>query len=456
MSLPDQINIRFLGAALTVTGSKYLLTFGSKKILVDCGLFQGMSSQRVLNWEPLPVQASDIDLVLLTHGHLDHTGYLPRLVKEGFTGEIWGTAPTIDVAKIILRDSARIQEEDAAQSNREGYSKHHPALPLYNVKDAEKTFPLFQAKILDEWIPIDENSSCRFRYNGHIIGATFIELKIKDKTIVFSGDIGRPNDPLLRAPEKPVEADVLLIESTYGNTIHRNKVEESLAGIVNRAMAKRGTLIIPGFAVERAQMLLYFLYVLKQAGKIPAVPVYLDSPMGTDAMEVFLHYPQWHKLSPDLCRRISSETKITRTIQDTSRIMNDTDPKVMVAGSGMVSGGRVLSYLARYIGDPAATVLLAGYQAEGTRGRALLEGASEIKMFGKYFPVKAAIENLEGISAHADQGELLDWLSKIARPPKKIFIVHGEKSGAESLQKKIAEKYGFDCTIATPNLEYRF
>lgn len=450
----EKISLRFLGAARTVTGSKFLVQAGNKHILIDCGLFQGLKPLRLLNWEPFPFDPKKIDLVLLTHGHLDHTGYLPRLVKEGFNGKIWGTAPTLELAKLILRDSARIQEEDAEEANRENYSTHQPALPLYTLRDVNNTVPLMVSQGLDQWIPIEKNIYCRFNYNGHILGATFIELRIGEKILVFSGDIGRINEPLLFAPQQPAQADILLIESTYGDQLHPANAEEKLAEVVNRTLAENGTLIVPGFAVERSQLLVYLLHQLRKKGHIPQVPIYFDSPMGTDAMEIFTRYTAWHKLSANECREISNEIAIIHSLKDTYRVADSRGSKIIVAGSGMATGGRVLAYLARYVGDPSATILLTGFQAEGTRGRALLEGATQIKLFGKYFPVKARIEKLEGISAHADQYELLDWLKKLKKAPEKIFIVHGEEKSAEALQKKIKEKYGYPSEIPYLNQEY--
>jgi len=450
----EKISLRFMGAAQTVTGSKFLVQVGNKHILIDCGLFQGLKPLRLLNWEPFPFDPKKIDLVLLTHGHLDHTGYLPRLVKEGFNGKIWGTAPTLELAKLILRDSARIQEEDAETANRENYSKHHPALPLYTLQEVNETIPLMISQGPDHWLIIDKNIHCRFRYNGHILGAVFIELKIGEKVLVFSGDIGRTNDPLLFAPHQPEQADILLIESTYGDRLHAENAEEKLAEIVNRTFAKGGTLIVPGFAVERSQLLVYLLYQLRKKGRIPQVPIYFDSPMGTGAMEIFTRFTAWHKLSATECQQVVNEITIIHTLKDTYRLADSRHPKIIVAGSGMATGGRVLTYLARYVGDVTATILLTGYQAEGTRGRALLEGATEIKLFGKYFPVKARIEKIEGVSAHADQQELLDWMNKLEKAPEKVFIVHGEKTSAEALQKKITEQYGYQCEIPYLNQEY--
>jgi metallo-beta-lactamase family protein len=446
----SEIQIQFLGGAGTVTGSKYLVKAYGKSILADCGLFQGLKELRLMNWDSLPVNADSIDIVLLTHGHLDHTGYLPRLVKEGFSGAIWGTAPTLDIAKIILQDSARIQEEDAERANSKGFTKHHPAKPLYDTKDVEKTLPFFRPQQLNRWIKINEKISCRFRYNGHILGAAFIELKIGTKVIVFSGDIGREKDVLLRSPEKPERADIVLLESTYGNRIHPENAKERLAEIVNKALQNNGTIIIPSFAVERTQTLMYLLWQLKKEKNIPEIPVYMDSPMGTNILDVFEKYPDWHKLSVQECRDMCKDINLIQTIQETYKLAASGNSKIIIAGSGMASGGRVLTYFVQYLGQPTATILLTGYQAEGTRGRALLEGATEIKIFGKYFPVRAQIENIEGLSAHADQQELIDWLSALKNCPEEIFIVHGESVSAAALKAKIKEVY--DWNAALPKL----
>lgn len=446
-----ELKIRFLGAAGTVTGSKYLIETAGKNILVDCGLFQGLKELRQLNWNSLSVNPANIDIVLLTHGHLDHTGYLPRLVKDGYAGPIWGTAPTLDITGIILQDSARIQEEDAERANSQGFSRHKPAKPLYDTKDVEKTTPLFQPQNLDQWIKIDTNIFCRFRYNGHIIGATFIELKIGSKIIVFSGDIGRERDPLLYAPHKPEHADILLLESTYGNRIHPENPEQQLAEIINKCASKQGTIIIPGFAVERIQTLMFLLWKLRKKGSIPNIPVYMDSPMGTSVLDVFEQSRGWHKLSKEDYNEIGKDINLISTIQETYKLAASGKSKIIIAGSGMATGGRVLTYFVQYLGNPSATILLTGFQAEGTRGRALLEGATEIKLFGKYFPVKAQIESLEGLSAHADQNELLNWLSKLDTCPQQIFIVHGEHDAAAALKHKLKEEY--DWNSAIPKLD---
>jgi metallo-beta-lactamase family protein len=442
------INIHFLGGAGTVTGSKHLIETKNQKILVDCGLFQGLKSLRLMNWENLPILAHKIDCVILTHGHLDHVGYLPLLVKQGFRGNIYANAPTIEIAKLILQDSARIQEEDAKRANEKGYSKHHPAKPLYTSDDVEKVFPLFQICPLSEWNDMGDNYFFRFRNNAHILGSCFIELKIEDKLLVFSGDIGRSHDPLMFAPEKPTKADILFVESTYGNRIHPIDAEESLIKIIKEAFEDKGTIIIPSFAVERTQLLMFLLWKLKKEKKIPQQPIYMDSPMGTNVLKIFQKYPQWHKLDLAICNQVVKEIELIENVQDTYRLAEDTSPKIIIAGSGMATGGRVLTYFEHHLGNPQSTILLSGYQAEGTRGRALLEGAKEIKLHGKHWEVKAKIRQIEGFSAHADQHGLIEWMSDIMPSPQHIFIIHGEKESAEGLQKAITEKLGWKSQVA--------
>ncbi len=449
--MENKIKIHFLGASSTVTGSKYLIETQDKNILVDCGLFQGLKELRLLNWESIPFNVAKIDVVLLTHGHLDHVGYLPRLVSEGFSGEIWGTDPSLEIARLILEDSAKIQEEDAERANAEGFSKHRPAKPLYDTKDVKKTLPLFRPQPLDKWIEIAKEIFCRFKYNSHIIGATFIELKVQNKILVFSGDVGRGNDLLMHPPQKPEAADVLFIESTYGDRLHPEHSEEKLIEVINTAAKKQGTIIIPGFAVERIQMLMYLLWKLRKKEAIPDLPIYMDSPMGTSVLDVFVRNPSWHKLPIDDCKEMLEDIKQIRTIQETYKLAASGLPKIIIAASGMASGGRILTYFVQYLGRPSATVLLVGYQAEGTRGRALLEGAKEVKLFGKYFPVKAEIKNLEGLSAHTDQKGLIDWMSGLKQTPKHIFIVHGEHNASVGLKDKINEVYGWNSTIPKLN-----
>ena len=442
------IKIHFLGASGTVTGSKYYLETPEINIMIDCGMFQGLKELRLHNWEPLPIKANQIEVVLLTHGHLDHTGYLPRLVKEGFKGKIIGTAPTLSITAIILRDSAKIHEEEAAQANKIGYSSHNPALPFYTMEEAEKAIDLFQAEERDKWIFLSENSKYRFRYNGHIIGATFIEFEIFGKLFVFSGDIGRKEDALLDAPQRPGWADFLFVESTYGNRLHpQENVEDIIIGLIDKTIHEKGNLIIPSFAVERLQSLIYLLWNLYKKNRIPNISIFVDSPMGNNVLSVFENYPKWHKLSISDYKAMCNHVNIITSYKDTWKTIDDPRPKIVIAGSGMVTGGRVLTYLKQLIDEPSTTVLLVGYMAEGTRGRQLLEGAHELKFFGKYHPVKATVAHLESLSAHADQQGLMDWLKNIKNIPEKVFLVHGEPTALDSFRTKIKDTYGWNVDI---------
>jgi len=442
------VRINFLGAAGEVTGSKFLLETSEKNILIDCGMFQGLKELRELNWSPLPVNVKAIDVVLLTHGHLDHVGYLPRLVKQGFTGKILGTAPTLAIAEIILKDSAKIHEEEAKKANEENYSKHNPALPFYTKFEAEKTIKQFQVQMPDKWIQLSAHIAFRFQYNGHIIGATFIELDINGKRFVFSGDIGRANDYLLDNPKKPEWADFLFIESTYGNKLHPDDdIEALLSQMISETIQKKGNLIIPSFAVERLQTLMYVLWKLYKKNKIPNIPIFIDSPMGNNVLEVFNRFPKWHKLSQADYNAMCNHINIIQSYKETWDTIDDTRSKIIIAGSGMVTGGRVLTYLQQLIDVASTTVLLVGYQAEGTRGRQLQEGVHEVRFFGKYYPVKATIKSIESLSAHADQNDLLDWMSNIKNIPENVYLIHGESTALDAFRVKIEDTYNWHVTI---------
>lgn len=444
MEQQNDIQLQFLGGTETVTGSKLLVEAAGKKILIDCGLFQGLKKLRQLNWTELPFDVSKLDMVLLTHGHLDHCGYLPLLRKQGYHGPIYATQTTIEIVKLILQDSARIQEEDAARANEGGYSKHSPAKPLYTEEEALAVFPQFEPKETHHWITVNDVIRFRLRPNGHILGSVFIEMEIGGKTLVFSGDIGRMNDELLFDPELPEKADFLVLESTYGGRNHPKNVKEELAAAINKASQRNGTIIIPSFAVERSQMLMYLLYQLSKEKRIPLLPIYFDSPMGVHVLDIFLKHPEAHKLDRNVCDAMCQMIKRITDKEQSELLAANNFPKIIIAGGGMASGGRVLSYFEKYLGDPSATILFAGYQAEGTRGRALLEGADELKLKGKYYKVKAIIDQVNGLSAHADQDGLIHWLSKLVYPPEKIFINHGEADGAVALKGKIKMVYGYE------------
>ena len=444
----NSLYIHFLGAAGTVTGSKYLIETPNKKVLVDCGLFQGVKALRLHNWEYLPVNIHEINFVLLTHGHLDHVGYLPRLIKAGFKGKIYGTEPTLDIAEIVLKDTAKIQEEEAAHANKHGYSKHNPAEALYDLKDVEKTLPHFCVINPDEWIDFGDDMKARFQTNGHILGSTFIEIHIAGKKLVFSGDVGHEEDLLLPSPKRPQEADILFVESTYGDRLHpKEDIKERLKKVILETVAKGGNVIIPSFAVERTQTLMYLLWQLRKENAIPDIPFIMDSPMGNNVLDVFEKHLPWHKLSKADCTEMCKLFKLVKEFKETLAVIATPYPKIIIAGSGMASGGRVLSYLQAYVTKPETTVLFVGYQAEGTRGRRMQDGSHEIKIFGKYYEVKARIETIHGLSAHGDQKDLLEWLSEIKTPPQKVFIVHGESQAADAFRAKLHDTYGWNCVV---------
>jgi metallo-beta-lactamase family protein len=446
------VKLHFLGGAETVTGSKFLIETSSLNILVDCGMFQGMKSLREQNWKDLAFPSSKIDFVLLTHGHLDHTGYLPRLVKQGFQGKIIGTLPTLEIAKIILLDSAKISEEEAERANTENYSKHSPALPFYTIQDVEKTLKMFSPAEEDEWRKLSKDIFYRFKYNGHIIGATFIEIKVFEKIFVFSGDVGRQKDLLLRSPERPQYADYLFLESTYGNKLHpKDSVSEKLIELINKTIYNRGTLIIPSFAVERLQTLMFLLSKLYNKHKIPNIPIFIDSPMGNNVLGVFERFPEWHKISLEEFSAMTDRMKIITSYKETWETIDDPRPKIVIAGSGMVTGGRVLTYLKQLVDKSNTNILLVGYQAEGTRGRQLLEGAHELKFYGKYYAVKAEVHHIETLSAHADQKGILEWISEIKERPRHTFLVHGEPTALQTLKVKIQDTYSWEVSIPKLN-----
>lgn len=449
------MKVKFIGGAGTVTGSKTLIESNGIRILIDCGLFQGLKPLRDLNWDPLPVLPSTIDFVLLTHGHLDHCGWLPRLVKQGFSGKIYCTSPTKDITKLILLDSAKIQEEEAKNANEGNYSKHEIAEALYNVEQAEKVFPLFRVIKTNDPIPLDSQIEAVYTNAGHILGACSIELTLENKTLVFSGDIGRDDDVLMYPPTKPKKADYVFLESTYGDRIHpKTDTKLELEIYINNAVDKGGTIIIPSFAVERAQTIMFLLWQLREEERIPNIPYIIDTPMGINALNIFSSNQQWHKLSLEECAEMSKMFSLVSDYQETMEVIYDEQPKVVIAASGMLTGGRVLSYLEQYIILPQTTVIIVGYQAEGTRGRKLLEGAKKIKIHGQYYPVKAKILEIQGLSAHGDQNDLLNWLSELENKPTKIFLVHGENEPLDELRIKVHEKYGFDCKVPLIGQEF--
>ena len=446
--------ITFLGAAGTVTGSKYLVEAEGKRLLVDCGLFEGSRDLRQRNWDKLTVDPATIDWVLLTHAHIDHTGYLPRLVRNGFRGPIYANTVTRELCELLLPDSAHLQEEDARYAVKKGYSRHTPPLPLYTVAESQTALQQFREIPSNDPFKISPQFSVLPHDAGHILGATWLEMTItengKQTLIVFSGDIGRYDQPILKDPEPPARADFLLCESTYGDREHDpGSVTDKLADVVNSTMKRGGTLVIPAFAVDRTQLLLYYLHVLCVQGKIPRLPIYVDSPMAINITDIYVRHKGDHDLKPqtDLDPLNIHEIHMTRTVEESKNINGVVAPCVIISASGMITGGRVLHHLARRLPDSRSTVLLVGYQAEGSGGRALQNGAKFLRIHGEEVPVRAQVVELGQLSAHAGKSELLRWLSGIQAPPKRTFMVHGEPSGLTSLRDAIVSQRGWTVTI---------
>jgi metallo-beta-lactamase family protein len=448
-------SIEFLGGAGTVTGSKFLLHLNARKILVDCGLFQGLKELRLQNWSPFPVPPKEIDAVLLTHAHLDHCGYLPILVREGFRGPIYATAPTRELSKVILIDSAKIQEEDAERANREGYSKHKPARPLYTSEEAKFSLGQFRTIAPDQWLPLFESIQVRFSNAGHILGSSIIEIKTPSFTIAFTGDLGR-QDPLILHPPKTLEpVDYLVVESTYGDRLHSplSPLKE-LSEIVRETVDRKGHLIIPAFAVGRTQDVLYLLSVLRRQSQIPSIPIFLDSPMGIEATEIFSDYPEWHRLPPSELKELVRDVTAVKHPQQSEELQHRRESSIVIAGSGMLTGGRVLSHLLNRLSSERNTVLLVGFQAPSTRGSLLRSGIPELKIFGQYVPVRAQIRELSTLSAHGDQRDLLNWIEQIGAPPKKTFIVHGEPQAANALRVRMKDLLSWDAVVPHQNARF--
>ena len=447
------MQLQFLGATGTVTGSKYLVTAGSAKVLIDCGLFQGYKQLRLRNWEPLPVPASELDAVVLTHAHLDHSGYLPLLVKQGFRGKIFCSEATFDLCKILLPDSGHLQEEDAAFANRHGYSKHQPALPLYTEEDAVRALKYFSPVRFDAPCEPVDGLQATLLPAGHILGAAIVSLKYKERTVTFSGDLGRLNDLIMVAPTPVEKTDYLIVESTYGNRRHDPADPLIMLGTTIRETVNRGgVVVIPAFAVGRAQELMYYIHLLKESGAIPKLlPVYLNSPMAKDATAIYHRHRKLHRLTDAQCDAMCHSAKIINTVEESKALNQQRMPMVIIAASGMATGGRVLHHLEAFAPDPRNTILFSGYQAGGTRGAAMLGGAESIKIHGQYVPLRAQVAQIDNLSAHADADEILTWLGHFSVPPKKVFITHGEPDAADALRKRIESERGWHCTVP----EYR-
>lgn len=447
--------IQFIGGSKTVTGSKTLITEGKDQYLVDCGMFQGLKELRLLNREKLPFDAKNLKAVFLTHAHLDHSGFLPLLVKQGFRGPIYCSLPTIELAKLILLDSAHVQEEDAAMANRLKSSRHDPALPLYTTLEAKKVFPLFRQIAVNQKISIAKDCTIKLIPNGHILGSTSIWLQIKNISYFFSGDVGRSNPLLLHEPGNPENADVFVTESTYGDRSHpKLKVDiEILKNAIERTYETKGSLLIPSFSVGRAQEILYLISKLTHSRKVPKLPIYLDSPMAIEATEIFLENPEWHTLTKDEVLDFHEGLIRVNNQTQSLELSRSRKPSIIVAGSGMITGGRILNHLMTRLSKKNTTVLLVGYMAPGTRGRLLKDGAKDIKIYGTYVPVKAKIECLESMSAHADQSELVHWFQTIKKP-KYSFINHGELQASEALLIRLRDECGWKPVVTSPDQTY--
>lgn len=445
--------LRFLGAAGTVTGSRHLLEIGDRRILLDCGLFQGVKTLRLRNWAPFQVPPADIDAVVLSHAHLDHSGYLPRLVRDGFRGPVHCSHATLDLCRLLLLDSAHLQEADADYLNRHNLSSHKPALPLYTVADAQRAIATLHPCAFDSTIELPGGCRARLHRAGHILGAAIVELEYPGGRLVFSGDLGRYGDPLMLEPRSIAQADYLVIESTYGNRVHgKESALEALQTIIMRTVRRGGTVVIPSFAVGRAQSLLFHLWQLKQAGRIPGdLPIFLDSPMASGAVDVYLRHLADQRLMRAEARAAFGVATCVTEVEQSKALDASPMPKIIVSASGMATGGRVIHHLKRYLPDPRNAVLFAGFQAMGTRGAAMLDGAPSVKIHGDYIPVRAEVDNLSMLSAHADADEILRWLGGFERPPRETFIVHGEPDAADALRLRIKDELGWRCRAMEQN-----
>lgn len=444
------MRVTFWGAAGTVTGSRHLVETAGRRILVDCGLFQGLKPLRLRNWEPFPVDPVSIDAVVLTHAHIDHSGWLPRLVRDGFAGEIWCTPSTLELCRIMLPDSAHLQEEDAKYANKRRSSRHHPALPLYTAADAERALDRLRSHPFGQNFTVAPGVEVEFSPTGHILGAACARITDVKTSVLFTGDVGRPVDFVMRPPAPPLSASYVVTESTYGNRTHdpTDPLDE-LAEIVNRTIRRGGTLLIPVFAVGRAQTVLYLLSRLRAADRIPKVPIYMNSPMAVNTTELFCRHVGEHRLSEQQCEEMCRDVEFVRTVEESKWLTSKKGPMIVLSASGMITGGRVLHHLQQLAPDRRNTVLLVGYQAAGTRGAALLGGAKSVKMFGVWISVNAEVARIDGLSAHADADELIAWLATMPSSPKGASVVHGEPEAADALRLRLHDELGWAAQVPT-------
>jgi metallo-beta-lactamase family protein len=450
-------SITFLGAAGMVSGSRHLVEAGGSRVLVDCGLFQGEKSLRERNWDRFAVPPETIDAVVLTHGHIDHSGWLPRLVREGFKGPILTSPATADLLGLLLYDSAKCQDEDAAYANRKGYSKHRPALPLYDERDVDRTLRLVKAVARDTWFEPATGVRCRFHDAGHMLGSSFIEMEVAVaggmRTVVFSGDVGRYDAPLYHDPVPVSPCDYLVCESTYGDRDHPvSRPLDELEAVTKESLARGGMMLVASFAVGRCQQLVYLLRTLMAAGRLPEVPVWIDSPMAVEATAVFRRHVAEHDFTEAKMAGVAEAlaspfVRMAKTSAESKAINAHEGPGIVIASSGMMNGGRILHHLAQRLPDPKTTVLVAGFQAIGTRGRSLIDGARFLRIHGRDIPVKAAIRRVDALSGHADRREIGRWLAGIPAAPRKTFLVHGEPPAARGMADFLRETRGWDVEI---------
>ena len=447
--------LTFLGAARTVTGSKYLVDHNGARVLVDCGLFQGLKELRERNWQSFPVPPRSIQAVVLTHAHLDHVGYLPRLVARGFKGRVFCTAGTMDLSRLVLPDSARIQEEDARQANRHGYSKHHPALPLYTEVEAQRALTMLQPMGYQRAIDVVPGISVEFLPAGHLLGSAFVVMRMQNgPTVLFGGDLGRYGRPVLPDPVAAVQADVVLVESTYGDRDHpEDDNGTQLAEVIHDTARRGGKLVVPSFAIGRVEELLYWVRRLEKERRIPVLPVYVDSPMATEALKHYIARvgeldPDMKSARADVSTFATARFQTIASPQQSKELTASRRSAIVISSSGMATGGRVLHHMAAALPDARNTVLFVGFQAPGTRGRSLVDGAQEVKIHGHQVAVKARIARNDSMSAHADRGEIVRWLETLPGTPRRVCLVHGEPGPMDALKDRIRDRFGWD--VATP------
>jgi len=441
-------SLRFLGAANTVTGSRYLIEAGGHRALIDCGLFQGYKQLRERNRARFPVPPESIDVVVLTHAHLDHSGFVPALVRQGFRGKVICTAATRELCELLLPDSGYLQEEEAAYARRKRYSKHADPAPLYTRDDAVASLERFVTRNFDTEFDLCPGMTASFHAAGHLLGAAQIHLRVGERTVHFSGDLGRAADPLMRPPAALRAADILVCESTYGNRSHpRVDAEEELATVIRRIAERGGVLIIPAFAIGRVQGLMLHIARLKQSGKIPPVPLYLNSPMAIEATEIYHRYHAEHHVSDADCRRMYELASFVRSVAESKALNMRSGPMIIVSASGMLTGGRVLHHVAAFGPDPRNAILLSGFQAGGTRGAALVAGARTLRMFGRDVPIEAEVIAMQSLSGHADADEILTWMRSSPRAPRIAYITHGEPDAADVLRARVTRELGWPCRV---------